>query len=74
MRWWHRKTTEPEAPGAVADRVRAKYTSFRELLTLNNESLELMAGLQDDLQYVPPRRDVLGDRIATHLRAGSAAS
>lgn len=65
MRWWHRKTTEPEAPGAVAARVRAKYTSFRELLTLNNESLELMAGLQDDLQFVPPRRDVLGDRIAT---------
>jgi pyruvate, water dikinase len=65
MRWWRRKKAEPEPPGAAAGRVRAKYTSFRELLTLNNESLELMAGLQDDLQYVPPRRDVLGDRIAT---------
>ena len=65
MRWWRRKSAVPEAPGEVAGRVRAKYASFRELLTLNNESLELMAGLQDDLQYVPPRRDVLGDRIAT---------
>ena len=50
---------------AVADRVRAKYASFRELLALNNESLELMARLQEDLQYVPPRRDVLGDRVPT---------
>ncbi len=64
MRWWRRKTEASEAPDVVAGRVRAKYASFRELLTLNNESLELMAGLQEDLQYVPPRRDVLGDRIA----------
>lgn len=49
----------------AAGRVRAKYASFRELLALNNECLELMAGLQDDLQYVQPRRDVLGDRIET---------
>ena len=62
--WW-RGTRTTEAPVAVADRVRAKYTSFRELLALNNESLELMARLQEDLQYVPPRRDVLGDRIPT---------
>jgi pyruvate, water dikinase len=54
-----------ETPGAVADRVRAKYTSFRELLAANNECLELMAGLQEDLQYVPPRRDVLEGRIGT---------
>ena len=54
-----------EAPAGAPDGVRARYASFRDLLTLNNESLELMAGLQDDLQYVPPRRDVLGDRIGT---------
>ena len=62
---WRRRTRTAEAPVAVVDRVRAKYTSFRELLALNNESLELMAQLQEDLQYVPPRRDVLGDRIPT---------
>ena len=56
---------EAPAPAPAADRVRAKYGSFRELLTLNNESLELMAGLQDDLQFVPPRREVLGERIGT---------
>ena len=65
MRLWRRQTEVRESPVAVAARVRAKYGSFRELLSLNNESLELMAGLQEDLQYVPPRRDVLGDRIAT---------
>ena len=51
--------------GEAAGRVRAKYASFRELLALNNECLERMAGLQDDLRYVQPRRDVLGDRIET---------
>ncbi len=64
MRWFGRGDSEREAPGKVAERVRARYGSFRELLALNNESLELMAGLQEDLQFVPPRRDVLGDRIA----------
>jgi pyruvate,water dikinase len=65
MRWWRRETRPREAPGGTPERVRARYASFRELLALNNESLELMAGLQDDLQFVPPRRDVLGDRIGT---------
>lgn len=54
----HQETSDP-----AADRVRAKYASFRELLALNNESLELMAGLQDDLQYAPPRREVVGGRV-----------
>ncbi len=52
-----------ESADPPADRVRAKYASFRELLALNNESLELMAGLQEDLPYAPPRREVLGDRL-----------
>lgn len=63
MRLWKRKSETPVFSGTAAERLRAKYTHFRELLTLNNEALELMAGLQDDLQYVPPRRDVLGSRI-----------
>ncbi|HUB32887.1 MAG TPA: PEP/pyruvate-binding domain-containing protein [Bryobacteraceae bacterium] len=64
MRLWQRTTRKAE-PGEAAARVRAKYLSFRELLALNNESLELMAGLQDDLQFVQPRREVLGDRVGT---------
>jgi pyruvate,water dikinase len=65
MWFWRRGTSTIESPAAGADRVRAKYSSFRELLALNNESLELMARLQEDLQYVRPRRAVLGDRIPT---------
>jgi len=64
--WLFRRGTNPQVtPYPAADRVRAKYASFRDLLALNNESLELMAGLQDDLQYVPPRPEVLGGRIGT---------
>ncbi|MGA2575034.1 MAG: PEP/pyruvate-binding domain-containing protein [Bryobacteraceae bacterium] len=60
---FRRESRQQEMPDPAADRVRAKYANFRRLLALNNESLELMAGLQDDLQYVPPRREVLGGRI-----------
>jgi pyruvate,water dikinase len=60
--WW-RKKARPEAAGPAAPRIRLKYHSFRELLSLNNECLELMAGLQEDLQFVPPRRDVIEDRV-----------
>lgn len=52
-------------PDPAAERVRAKYASFRKLLALNNESLEHLAILQDDLQYVAPLREVLGGRIGT---------
>lgn len=48
----------------MVERVRARYASFRELLTQNNDCLELMAGLQQDLQYVPPRREVVSARLA----------
>jgi pyruvate,water dikinase len=65
MPWWKGRNHGQQMSVGAPERVRARYTSFRDLLALNNESLELMAGLQDDLQYVPPRRDVLGDRIGT---------
>jgi len=61
--WW-RRLRRREAPGAVERRVRGKYASFRDLLTLNSEALELIAGLQEDLQYVPARRDVVQERVA----------
>src|SRR5579871_4191002 len=60
---FRRGSRQPQTLDPAADRIRAKYASFRELLSLNNESLELMAGLQEDLQYVAPRREVLGGRI-----------
>lgn len=59
---WRRKGKEPDGPSAEA-RIRQQYLSFRDLLGFNNECLELMAGLQEDLQYVPPLRDVIGPRI-----------
>jgi pyruvate, water dikinase len=63
--FWHR-SKHPETGAADAEsRLREKYISFRRLLSLNSECLELMAGLQEDLQYVPPLRNVLGGRVAT---------
>jgi len=64
MWFWHRKPSAPAAPAEVAGKLRTKYASFRELLAANNESLELMARLQEDLQHVPPRRDVIEAPIA----------
>ena len=63
MRFWPNKRGRSDGPGSTEARVREKYQGFRDLLTLNNECLELLAGLQEDLQFVPPLRDVLGDRI-----------
>jgi pyruvate,water dikinase len=61
---WRHKKGDQGTPESPQSRVRQKYHSFRELLSVNNECLELMAGLQQDLQYAPPRGDVVGDRIA----------
>jgi pyruvate,water dikinase len=62
--WWRKKT--PKGAAAPAEvRLRQKYTTFRSLLSLNNECLEMMASLQEDLQYVSPLRDIVGDRVAS---------
>jgi len=60
--WWKRKSSG--GSGSAGQRIRGKYTSFRELLSLNNECLELMAGIQEDLQFVLPWRDIVGSRIS----------
>jgi pyruvate, water dikinase len=60
--WWKRKRAE--AAGSTEDRIRLQYVSFRELLSLNNDCLELIAGIQEDLKFVPPLRDILRTRIA----------
>ena len=63
--WFLRhKKPEPPARRAPQNRIRQKYENFRALLSANNECLELLAGIQEDLQYAPPRSDVIGDRIA----------
>ncbi len=52
------------SPSATtAERVRKKYLTFRELLTLNTECLEVIVGLQEDLTYIPPRRDIVEHRV-----------
>ncbi|MBI4876007.1 MAG: hypothetical protein HY822_15330 [Acidobacteria bacterium] len=48
-----------EAPEA---RIRRKYTTFRRLLSLNDECLEVLAALQEDLQFVSPRQEVVETR------------
>ncbi len=60
--WWKRKSSGGSGP--AEDRIRSKYASFRELLSLNNECLEVLASIQEDLQYVLPSREVFGDRVA----------
>ena len=62
--WWRKKKTQQPA-GSAEEKIRFKYVSFRELLSFNNECLELMAGLQEDLQYAPPRRDILDVRVSS---------
>ncbi len=48
----------------TADQVREKYHSFRDLLALNTECLEVIVDLQEDLQYIPPRRNIVEKRVA----------
>ena len=62
---FRRERDQQDGASPGPDRVRAKYASFRDLLAMNNESLELLAGLQDDLRYVPPGPEVLAGRIGT---------
>ncbi len=58
--WWRKPGTNPDFPEQT---IRAKYASFRRLLSLNNECLEAMAGMQEDLQFAPASRKVLGGRV-----------
>ncbi|MEW5984722.1 MAG: PEP/pyruvate-binding domain-containing protein [Acidobacteriota bacterium] len=44
-------------------RLQHTYENWRKVIALNNEALELLAGIQEDSLYVPPRLDVLGNRV-----------
>ena len=65
MSWWPRKKRVNDAAGSAEPRLRNKYVTFRRLLSLNNECLELMASLQEDLQFTCPRPEVVQARIET---------
>lgn len=47
------------------ERIQSKYSSFHELLSLNNECLDLFAKLQEDLQFIPPFQSLVGGRVET---------
>jgi pyruvate,water dikinase len=66
LEWLKRRREAPQklAPRYAEERIRDKYLTFQNALNLNTECLELMADLQEDLQYVPPLRDVVEDRIS----------
>src|SRR3974377_1335823 len=71
--WWGKPGNETSVSSHEA--VRSKYNSFRQLLSLNNECLELLASLQEDLQFILPSTDVLGHRIdAVFEKAVSAVA
>jgi pyruvate,water dikinase len=59
--WW--KQRQGGITASAEETIRQRYASFRELLSLNNECLEILAGVQDDLHYAPPSKQVLKDRV-----------
>lgn len=58
--WWRRPVRQPPSPELS---IRSKYAAFRKLLSLNNDCLELLAGVQEDLQFAPSTGNLLGNRI-----------
>lgn len=71
---WHKRAPQPA--GSREEQIRRQYASFRRLLELNNEALELLAGIQEDLHFVAPLREVLEDRVETvyHKVNGTVAA
>jgi pyruvate,water dikinase len=58
--WWGRH--KQQVP--TEQTIRSKYATFRELLSLNNDCLEILASVQEDLRFAPASRSVLGDRTS----------
>ncbi len=58
--WWRRQDNRPASPEQT---IRTKYVSFRRLLSLNNECLEMLACIQEDLHYALASRRVFGERL-----------
>jgi pyruvate,water dikinase len=62
--WWRKRKAESPA-GEAGHAMRNRYGTFRELLSLNDECLEILASIQEDLQYTTAREEVLADRVAS---------
>jgi pyruvate, water dikinase len=62
--WLRRANRNAGSADVSEDRLKRKYLAFRELLTLNNECLELISGLQEDLQFVVAERDIIGAPVS----------
>jgi pyruvate,water dikinase len=65
MLWWRRKKDRSTPEVSAEVRLQPRYSTFRKLLSFNNECLELMAGLQEDLQFIPPLQDMVGGRTSS---------
>ena len=64
--WLKRKKSKlppKEIARAAEAKIRDKYHSFQLILNLNTECLEVISDLQEDLHFIPPRRDVVQERV-----------
>jgi pyruvate,water dikinase len=61
---WRRASGFGSSAAPFEEKLQHKYVSFRHLLSLNNECLELLASVQEDLREVPPLDSIFGSRIA----------
>ena len=62
--WWWKQNRSDSALESAEQRVRHQYYSFRELQSLNDDCLELLGGIQEDLQYTSPTRQLLSARVS----------
>jgi pyruvate,water dikinase len=65
MGWMRRagRRSGTRAGETLEEKLRSKYGRFQELLRLNNECLELLSDLQEELQFVPARRSIVGQSV-----------
>jgi pyruvate,water dikinase len=65
MRFFWQAPDRTAAAGHPLEGLSQKYQHCREVIAHNNEALELLAAVQEDLLYAPPRADVVGSRVAS---------
>ncbi len=63
MRFWFRSRGEPSSVADSLEWLAQKHRHCREVIARNNDALELLAGVQEDLAYAPPRAEVIGDQV-----------
>lgn len=50
--------------GVGSNTMRSRYAEFRSLLSLHNDSLEILTRIQENLRYIPAGAEVPGERAA----------